>query len=191
MISLKPTLDNFRVVLPRDFFYQEVIENFEPFIKLPFDNLYDYIEESIKTFEVPSFNFNPIEYRGNVYSESHNVNIQTDISQRAGESEIDLIDKKFTITFRFNSGYLNWVIMLFQYYRYYTHSQDKHYFGTFLLELYTPQGLLIAGIEFSNVIFTGVSGFELDYSNTTSATDSFTCSFTFNNFAIKTLSFND
>lgn len=184
-ISLSPTLDNFRVVIPRSFILKHVAETFEPLIKevrSPFDNIYDYLEESIKNFEIPSKSFEPAQFRSPTFENGQMAITHANTNQRSNDSLIDLIDSTFNITFRLNDGFLNFFILDYNFFEIYRH--NKIYCDDFVVEIYRNDGVKMFDMVYKKPIYTGITGLEFGYDNTVSELTAFTCNFSHNGYRI-------
>lgn len=189
MYSLKPTLDNFKVNIPRKFLFQNVIDTFTPLImgdvKSPFVDIYDYLEESIKNFTMPSKNFEPTSILSPTMVDDRNNLVNSINFQRSNISIKDIIDTTFDLTFRLNDGYLNYFLMDYQFIEAFKHTTKDIYLHDFVVEIFKKDGVKLFELVYKKVIYNGITGFELGYDNTESEIVVFTCTFTHNGYEIK------
>jgi hypothetical protein len=182
MFSQNPRADQFKIIIPDDFYVQEITDKYNDLLQQkPFiiNNISDLLEESIKTFDTPEFGVNLLEQTaGNLVGISN-------VHQQLPKQSLDkATEKTFSITFRHTDGYLTYFMMLEHFfYRYKMgKNQDRKNFGTVIVELSLPNGIAVCRLKLNRVNLIGVPALSLDYSNPARDQSMFTCTFGYDTF---------
>lgn len=182
MFALDPRPDLFRTRLPDDFIEDDILKKYDHFVtRKPhtFCSFIDVMNESIQSFDLPSFGFN--------------ANTQESVSALGGSSESvsapsqniqKTIDNSFSITFRHTEAYMSYWFMVEHYFKKYQLGPDGNRTPmSFLnLEVLNYRQQSIATISFSNVLYTGADGLSLSYASIDRAATTFTVNFQYQTF---------
>lgn len=154
--------NNFRFHFPKVFVPEDMEEKYKPLLKrVPgcmCESVIDFINYSIQRIELE---VNPqtqetIEQidRGTPYGRASRSDAYPDM----------LWKKEMTITFQLDSMYLIWFIMCDLFMHYYT-IKDKYLPKPPGMEILDMQNTVLYRVTFDNLLFTGVSGLEFDFTS--------------------------
>ncbi|MCK9574561.1 MAG: hypothetical protein WC979_01505 [Candidatus Pacearchaeota archaeon] len=165
--------NNFRLEIPKEFFYKDVTEKYEFYLNrlpVPYDNIPDFVNASIQGVSFPaaagptvdqtSFE-DPIKWRGR------------------GKLE-RWLTREFSITFKLYEGYINYWIMFEQLQKFYSYDQTNYMLNDFVLQFLDNTGFELIAFKFEKIIFTGISALDLSFSSNTPEFKTFTCDFAYN-----------
>ena len=166
MAFLSGKNNNFKFEFPKAFVPKEIEDKYSPILnRIPGNmctTVVDFINYSIMSVELE---VNPAEYepitqtdRGTPFGRL----------SRSGNYPDYLFAKNITITFQLDSAYIIWSIMVDLFYHYYCwdRKNDERYIpklpGMEILDCYNK---VIYRISFFNLLYTGVSGLEFNFSS--------------------------
>lgn len=164
MAFLSGKLNNFRFHFPKVFVPDEIEEKYRPVLKripgIMCDTVIDFINLQIKSVElqVNPQNYEPI--------------LQVDSGTPYGRiSRSDaypdyLFRKEMTITFELDQSYIIWSILC-DLFIYYYEIKDKYLPKPPGMEILDCNHKVLYRISFVDLLFTGVSGLEFDFSSNT------------------------
>lgn len=196
MLSLTPRYDLFRFLLPKDFLPKEIEDKWKKFINREpgvIATPIDYLNESIQSITIPGMSdlnitqpqhsTNPI-HRAS--SDGHNLGrINVEPSQnnnyRSPANPLEKIERKFTVTFRFNQGLYNYFMLyetLFHRYCKHLNYEDGE---DFYIDILNEDGVAITRIHLMQCLMDGIDGLEFGYDKVDRQSDTFTVTWTFNN----------
>lgn len=180
MATLNPRQDLFRYSLPQQFFDKDIIAKYNAYLArfdYEYDSIDDFVNESIQSITLPSFEYTPIEQQSKggisafpVYKPNPQ-NIQ------------NLPSKTLTVTFRHSDAYITYWLMLEHFFKRYDANEYKHaHFGSMSVQTLSSLGHIVSTMTFEQSLFTGMSELPLSYSNQDRAFDTFTCTFYYSSF---------
>jgi len=179
MLITNPRQDLFAFNFPSTFFDTEILAKYDKLVQyynIPYRNMKDVINASIMNISTPAFEYTPIEQIQNAGSTAYNQ------YKRSNENIQNLIQKTFTVSIKHVSGYLTYYCMLEHYFKFYSRQSDKRNLGTFPMQTLDELGNTICTIKHNRVLFTGITGLDLAYSNSDRSFISFDCSFYYSDF---------
>lgn len=161
MAFLSGKNNNFRFHFPKVFIPEEIEKKYEPFLKrvpgIMCDNVIDFVNMQIKSVElqVNPQNYEPITQvdSGTPYGRLSRSDAYPDYLWR----------KEMTITFQLDQGYLIWNILC-ELFMYYYQIKDKYIPKPPGMEILDCYNTVLYRITFNDLLFTGVSGLEFDFS---------------------------
>lgn len=164
MAFLSGKNNNFKFDFPKVFVPKEIEDKYSPILnRIPGNmctTVVDFLNYSIKSveLEVNPAEYDPIEQtdRGTPYGRLY----------RSGMFPDFLWKKSMTITFQLDSAYIIWAILTEIFMYYYCAEPDPKYIpatpGMEILDCYNRS---LYRITFDDLLFTGVSGLEFDFSS--------------------------
>lgn len=158
---LNPRQDLFKFFFPSTVFDDKIIDKYNDFLnQYPYtiDNIVDVINESIQEIELPQFGYQPIE-------QLSGGNPPQNWYHRSNENIQNLIEKTFTVSMRHGEGYLTYFCMLEHFFKYYSFGEKTPDLGNFPIQTLLADGQIVTTVVFEDVLFTGISGLPLSYSN--------------------------
>ena len=165
MAFLSGKNNNFKFAFPKVFVPEAIEKKYSPILnRIPgnmCNTVIDFINYSIKSVELE---VNPAEYepirqldRGTPQGRHYRSDFYPDF----------LWNKRMTITFQLDSAYIIWAILTELFLYYYCAEPNPKYIpavpGMEVLDVYDK---VIYRITFTNLLYTGVSGLEFDFSST-------------------------
>lgn len=155
-------------------------------IKQKYDRVLKYVGTTIKdTLTFLNYSIQSIQL--DATSASYDPITQIDTHTKWGrQSRSDLtpnalFNKTFTITFKLDSSFLSYFLLkdLFDYY--YDFSNKEKFIPQLPgLQIIDAYGNILYRVNFHNVLFTGISGLEFNFTDTTIDTKTFTTNFSAN-----------
>ena len=130
----------------------------------------DLVEISLQSITVPSYQYDAVS-QGGVDTMNHNE-ITTNL--RGTFNAQDLTQKSLTLTFKLLNGYINYWVLLDTWFYHYDMENPNADFGDISLNTLDNEGNIMFTRTFKKCLFTGISDFELSYSDNTQTFDTFT-----------------
>ncbi len=178
-LSPNPRSDQFEINIPYSFFKEEIISKYDKLLNLHpqvFTSFADIVNESVQEFEMPLFGYQPITQE----------NLRNDFSTspqyyRSNANAQNLSDKLFTIRLRHSDGYLTYFLMLEHFFAYYN-DVDQMYAGNWNLQTFLSSGSEVFTLNFTNVLFIGISKQNFTYAGQESTFQNFELVFGYSKF---------
>lgn len=165
---------NYLLLFPKTFFDKYIYnyyDFFKKYMKIPYSTLDDYINSTIQNVEFPGWNMDLVEqYR--MYGALQKFKNSTPVK--------DLMNKKFTITFKLSDAFFNYFILYHNAIKYLDFRNKNLYFDDFKILLLNNENYLVSIIELHKVIMTNMTSIKLQYSNMMHQHNTFNASFEFN-----------
>ena len=175
-MKLSAKNNQFRFEFPRTFIPSEIVDKYKPFIqKMPGNMIsepIDFFNYGIQSLNIPGPSFDPV---------SQNDNPGLTRSYRGSFPSQELYDKNLTITFQAFDGWVNYwmAIDLFQYY-YSTQTKPQFVPEGVGVELLDLEGFSWVNVKFKEMLLTGISALDLNFSSNTVEFQTFTLDFVYN-----------
>jgi len=171
--------NQFLVRLPRNFFYTEVHQRWAPVVKrlkLPYENLEDFMNASIQQLSFPGIELSPVEQGQQQFK----------IAYRPGKELEPLFDKNITLTFKLSEGFISYWV-LFEQIELFTQVYDvkKPFWDPMYISFLDHHGFELMAFTFEKIVPTSLSQFDLSYANTAADFNTFTLGLRYNRFKIK------
>jgi len=181
--------DLFRVELPKIFIPDNIKKKYSPYIhRLPtiISDAGDLVNASIQSVTVPAVSYDPVtQSRSSINPNPKGGHRGATRTFRSAKSENSLVDKTFTITFKLYDGFVNYWILQEAFYYYYNSMNTNTYTFDVPVRILDSEGNMMYSIIYSEVLFTGLSEFQISYSDNIQQFKTFDCTFTYNQFLIK------
>jgi hypothetical protein len=170
--------NNFIITFPKKFFYPDVIEKYEFYIKRlknPYLSVPDYVNSSIQGITVPGVDLGTVDQ----------VLLDDFVKWKDGFNLEKSLEKTFTISFKQFEGYLNYWIMFDQLQKFYSYDVNNEFFPPMTLSLLDNTGFELVAITFYKIIGTSLSSLELSYASNIPEFQTFDMNFSFNYFKVE------
>lgn len=165
--------NNFRLEIPKKFFFDSVIDKYDFYLKrmpTPYSDIASIINASIQGVSFPAA-------VGPVIDQT----LFDDPIKWKGRGNLNRwITKEFSITFKLYEGYINYWIMFEQLQAYYDYNQRIAFMEDFVLQFLDNTGFELIAFKFEKTIFTGISNLDLSFSSNVPNFQTFTCDFVYN-----------
>lgn len=196
MLSLNPRSDYFRLLLPKDFICEEIVEKYTKILRDKhgfYVNPIDYLNETILSIDV--FGFVNASYQQNQPSTGYPLINPSRIREnefqypaaeytyRSEVSPLSIIDKTLNINFRHTLGYLNYFLMFENFF--YQYSRDRSYnelASQFIIDILNEKGSIYSRIVIDSPIINGMDMISFDYTQPVASNTSFKVEFKYSNF---------
>ncbi len=196
MLTLKSRKDGFRLLLPKEFLCDEIVDKYakilqsqKSFILSPIA----FLNETIQRVQVLGFNDGTIQQqqttRGtsitnnpNRFGQNRFLHTSSDHTYRSEVSPLQLIDKTFTITFKHTLGYVNY-FMIFENF-WWLYSRDKQYSDMrleFTVDLLDNNEKVYSRIVIKDPIIDGIDMLDFDYTQPVAESGTFNVIFKYSN----------
>jgi hypothetical protein len=183
--------DLFRVVLPKVFIPKNIKEFYYPYVfRMPImiKDISDLINYSIQSITVPTFNYDPVQQKLNPNKQTKHKpewHLAKNANWRSSINSKDLPDNTFTITFSLLDGYINYWILLSTYLYYYGFENKQTHTCDIPVRIVDSEGNVMFSVLYKDVLFTGLSEYQISYSDLVQEFKTFDCTFTFNEMEMK------
>lgn len=171
--------NQFVIRFPKSFFYPEIHERWEPVIrrlKLPYENLEDFMNACVQSLNFPSLELNPVEQ----------TQQQFRIAYRGGKELEPQFGKNLTLTFKLTEGFITYWILFEQIELFMNVYQVKK---TFMDPMYVSfldhHGFELVAFQFNQITPTSLSQFDISYATTAAEFNTFTLNLRYNRFKIQ------
>jgi hypothetical protein len=165
--------NNFRLVLPKNFFPDEVCKKYEFYLKrLPmiYDNIPDFVNASIQGVSFPA-------PKGPTVTQT----LEEDPIIWKGRGRLERwLPREFSITFKLYEGYINYWIMFECLQAFYAYDNLKYLGEDIVLQFLDNTGYELIAFKFEKTVFTGMSGLELSFASNVPDFKTFECDFSYN-----------
>lgn len=195
MFALRGRKNNFRLLFPKEFICDEIVEKYtnilvskHSFITSPID----FLNETIQGVQVLGFTEGvipqPQTSRGTVSlhnrpRENNFLHTATDYNYRSEVSPIALIDKTLNVTFRHTLGYVNYFLMFENFfYQYMRDTSYKSMIPALYIDILDDIGNIYSRIELKDPLINSIDMLELNYTQPVAQSDTFTVEFKYSNF---------
>lgn len=195
MFTLKGRQDNFRLLLPKEFLCDEIVEKYSKiitdkhsFISTPID----FLNETIQSVQVLGFTNGTVEQqqtgRGTHTSiqgrEKQNafMHTSTPVNYRSEMNPINLIDKTLSIEFRHTLGFVNY-FMIFEnfFYQYERDTKYEQLIPNLFIDIFNERGDIYSRIEIIHPIISGIDMLDLNYTQPIAQSQTFKVEFKYSN----------
>jgi hypothetical protein len=165
---------------PKGFFYPEVEDKYAPYIKrmpIPYDTIRDFMNSTIQSVTFPTLRTvdNVEQIRPGGFKQSY----------KSATAIQNLIQREFNVTFKLGEGFINYWVMYENLIKFLDFQNKQEYFPDLTLRLLDNEGIIMASVEFQQVIVTSLGEVQLNYSSTTPQFSAFTVGFRCNYVNVK------
>jgi len=171
--------NQFVVRFPKTFFYKEIHEKWTPIIKrlrLPYENLEDFMNSSIQAINFPAIDLPFIEQPQQQFR----------IAYRGGKELEPVFDKNLTLTFKLSEGFITYWILFEQIELFIqVYETKKPFWDPMYVSFLDHHGYELIAFSFNKIIPTNMSQFNVSYSTTAAEFSTFTVNLRYNRFKIQ------
>lgn len=170
--------NNFFIEFPKTFFYKDVVNKYEFYIKRlpnPYETIKDFVNSSIQGISFPAVSLETVDQ----------LLFDDKVKWKDGFDFKKQFEKTFTITFKSFEGYINYWIMFEQLYNFYDYDADNEFFPDMTLSLLDNTGFELIAFTFKKILMTGLSSLDLSYTSNVPDFNTFTVDFAYNYFELK------
>tara|TARA_R110000737_G_scaffold345619_1_gene374383 strand:- start:858 stop:1469 length:612 start_codon:yes stop_codon:yes gene_type:complete len=165
--------DLFYVEFTKKFIPEKIEDYYRPYIKsMPtqIDSPRVLVESSLQGVTVPSYQYEGVNQE-HVDTLNHN-SIST--NWRSTMNGQETTTKNLTLTFKLLNGYINYWILLDTYFFHYEFENPEAFIGDISLRMLDNQENVMFTRVYKNCLLTGISDFELSYSDNIQTFETFT-----------------
>lgn len=203
MFSLRGRRDSFRLILPKEFICDELVEKYTKILQDKHSfivNPIDFVNETIQGVEVLGFTDSTVTqmqtFRGTNFSkreqENNFLHTTSDVNYRSEKNPIALIDKTLNVKFRHTLGYVNYFLLFENFF--YLYMRDTKYedmVPNFFIDILDNIGNIYSRIEIIHPIINSIDMLSLDYTQPVAQSDTFTIQFKYSNLDFQFILNND
>ena len=195
MFSLKSRQDNFKLLLPKEFIVDELVEKYTKVLTNAhsfYVNPIDFLNETIQGIQVLGFTGGTVQQqqpsRG-VWTKNQNrkqqnnfLHVANDYNYRSEVSPIALIDKTLNITFRHTLGFVNYFLLFENFFWQYARDTEyKSLVDAFYVDIFNEIGEVYARVELQNPIIDSMDMLDLNFTQPIANSQTFNVSFKYSN----------
>ena len=199
--------DLFKVEFPRNFIPASIKEKYEPYVfRLPtmINDVSDLINYTIQTVTIPTMNYTPVEQ---VKPEVKNRLVQEPLSPnslgtssteagrirrwRSSQNVQEVFTKEFTVTFQLIDGHVNYWILLDTLLYFYDFKNRERFNENIPVRILDAEGNVMFTAQFIDCLFTGLTEYQLSYSDLSQEFKTFDATFQYNTLSLELLPVNN
>lgn len=195
MFSLKSRQDNFRLMLPKDFIVDELVEKYtkvltdaHSFYTTPID----FLNETIQGIQVLGFTGGTVQQQQPARGawsktperkpQNNFLHVASDYNYRSEVSPIALVDKTLNITFRHTLGFVNYFLLFENFFwQFARDTQYNELVKAFYVDIFNDKGEVYARIELQNPIIDTMDMLDLNFTQPIANSQTFNVSFKYSN----------
>jgi len=171
--------NQFIIRFPKSFFYPEIHDRWTPVVKrlkLPYENLEDFMNASIQSINFPAIDLPIIEQPQQQFK----------IAYRSGKELEPLFDKNLNITFKLSEGFITYWILFEQIELFIKVFQvKKPFWDPMYISFLDHHGFELVAFTFNMIIPTALSQFDISYATTAAEFNTFNLNLKYNRFIIQ------
>jgi len=195
--------DLFKVEFPRNFIPDSIKKKYEPYVfRMPtmINDVSDLINYTIQTVTIPTMNYTPVEQvkpegKNRFIPEEPSPNSLGSSSTEAGRirrwrssSNVqEIFTKEFQVTFQLIDGHINYWIMLDTLLYYYDFANRKTFTESIPIRILDAEGNVMFTAQFIDTLFTGLTEYQLSYSDLSQEFKTFDATFQYNTLNLELL----
>ena len=165
--------NNFIVTFNRGFFYPNIVEKYETYLKrlpIPYENLHDYMTASIQAMSFPALTAEPVEQ----------ILYEDNYTSKGGLRLERYLNREFNLTFKLYEGYINYWVMFDMFRAYYDLDNKDAFLPDITLQFLDATGFEFMSVQFHQILMTSISELELNYSSNSADFKTFNMNFKYN-----------
>ena len=195
--------DLFKVEFPRNFIPKSIKEKYEPYVfRMPtmINDVSDLINYTIQTVTIPTMNYTPAEQmkpegKNRFVAEEPSPNSLGSSSTEAGRTRRwrastniqEIFTKEFQVTFQLIDGHINYWIMLDTLLYYYNFANKERFTESIPVRILDAEGNVMFTALFVDCLFTGLTEYQLSYSDLSQEFKTFDATFQYNTLNLELL----
>ena len=195
--------DLFKVEFPRNFIPKSIKEKYEPYVfRMPtmINDVSDLINYTIQTVTIPTMNYTPVEQvkpegKDRLIPEQPAPNSlgssSTESSRirrwRSSQNIQEIFTKEFQVTFQLIDGHINYWIMLDTLLHYYNFANRERFTESIPVRILDAEGNVMFTALFVDCLFTGLTEYQLSYSDLSQEFKTFDATFQYNTLSLELL----
>ncbi len=168
----------FTIWFPPNFFYPQVVKDWEPVIKrlkLPYQSIEDFFNASIQSVTMPAVDLAQVTQQQR----------QFEIAYKGGKELEPIFDKRLEVTFKLAEGFITYWMIFDQIEEYMTYQEGNVFWPSMYVSFLDLHGFELVAFEFNQIVPTGLSPFDVSYATTAADFNTFTLGLRYNRFNIK------
>lgn len=195
MFTLRGRKDGFRLLFPKEFLHEELVEKYTKILQDKHSFIYnpvDFLNETIQSVQVLGINEATIEQlqtgRGTYTRiegrEEQNKFMHTtsSVNYRSETNPINLVDKTLRVIFRHTLGFVNY-FMIFEnfFYQYERDTKYENIIPNLFVDILDNNGNVYSRLELIHPIMNGLDMLELNFTEPIAQSSTFQAEFKFSN----------
>ena len=199
--------DLFKVEFPRNFIPKSIKEKYAPYVfRMPtmINDVSDLINYTIQTVTIPTMNYTPAEQmkpegKNKFVQQEPNPNSLGNSSTEGGRTRRwrssqniqEIFTKEFQVTFQLIDGHINYWIMLDTLLYYYNFQNKERFSESIPVRILDAEGNVMFTALFVDCLFTGLTEYQLSYSDLSQEFKTFDATFQYNTLNLELLPQNN
>ena len=195
MFSLKSRQDNFRLLLPKEFICDEIVEKYTKVLQDAhsfYTTPIDFLNETIQGVQVLGFTGGTVQQqqpgRG-AWSKTQErkpqntfLHTATDYNYRSEVSPVALIDKTLNVTFRHTLGFVNYFLLFENFFWQYMRDKEyKELVKAFYIDIANEKGEVYARIMLADPVIDSMDMLDLNFTQPVASSQTFNVVFKYSN----------
>lgn len=195
--------DLFKVEFPRTFIPETLKEKYSPYVfRMPtmINDVTDLINYTIQTVTIPTMNYEPVEqtiadtknqFSDQTASSNSLGNSITEAGRtrkwRSSQNVQEIFTKEFTVTFQLIDGHINYWILLDTLLYFYNFQNKERFTQNIPVRILDAEGNVMFTAQFVDCLFTGLTEYQLSYSDLSQEFKTFDATFQYNTLSLELL----
>jgi len=195
--------DLFKVEFPRTFIPQSLKDKYSPYVfRMPtmINDVTDLINYTIQTVTIPTMNYEPVEqmipdiknkFAPQTASPNSLGNSTTEAGRkhtwRSSSNIQEVFTKEFTVTFQLIDGHINYWILLDTLLYFYDFQNRERFTENIPVRILDAEGNVMFTAQFTDYLFTGLTEYQLSYSDLSQEFKTFDATFQYNTLSLELL----
>ena len=195
--------DLFKVEFPRTFIPDALKDKYSPYVfRMPtmINDVTDLINYTIQTVTIPTMNYEPVEqmipdtknkFAPVAVSPNSLGNSSTEAGRkhkwRSSSNIQEVFTKEFTVTFQLIDGHINYWILLDTLLYFYDFQNRERFTENIPVRILDAEGNVMFTAQFTDCLFTGLTEYQLSYSDLSQEFKTFDATFQYNTLALELL----
>jgi len=195
--------DLFKVEFPRNFIPETLKEKYSPYVfRMPtmINDVTDLINYTIQTVTIPTMNYEPVEqtiadtknkFSDQTASSNSLGNSITEAGRtrkwRSSQNVQEIFTKEFTVTFQLIDGHINYWILLDTLLYFYNFQNKERFTQNIPVRILDAEGNVMFTAQFVDCLFTGLTEYQLSYSDLSQEFKTFDATFQYNTLSLELL----
>ena len=195
--------DLFKVEFPRTFIPESLKEKYAPYVfRMPtmINDVSDLINYTIQTVTIPTMNYEPVEQ---IIADTKSRLAPTDVAPnslgnssteagrnhkwRSSQNIQEVFTKEFTVTFQLIDGHINYWILLDTLLYFYDFQNRERFTQNIPVRILDAEGNVMFTAQFVDCLFTGLTEYQLSYSDLSQEFKTFDATFQYNTLSLELL----
>ena len=181
-LSLNPTFNRFRIMLPKELIPSEIHEKWYNALNDQDKNFFrepiDIINESIQSVEITGISDSGIEQEQTYRNEdTGRIEPASRVTYRTAANPVSLMNNELTISFRHVTGFYNYFLLFESWFYHHAKTNMQDFTPYLALEILGEDDTVMSHLIFKSPVFTSIDPLQLSFNKVERSSETFNCVF--------------